>query len=221
MPATRKRKSPDLWFDYRGERHRVVFIEYQDGHPHSVVTEEHWNHSREPWFKPGVYEPKGTCAAYWDFDWCKRDSACYYHQSGLGGNPLSVEICRFVKPDPPPGVIWCAPGVVLTRWVSKGRTNVRIRSAATLLKMGYRLLDRPLLLRSDYGKRSRNPFVVSDEVGRTVYCKVCNDRFPDDRECEHLEWCDRCGWLVYCDTHVREDDPNGKPVIHDADDDED
>ncbi len=29
----------------------------------------------------------------------------------------------------------------------------------------------------------------------TVYCSICNDRFPDDEHCEHIWWCeDLCWW---------------------------
>jgi hypothetical protein len=219
--AMTKRKPPDLWHNYRDERHRIVFIEYQDGHPFSVVTEEHWDHSRKPWFVPGRDEPTGTCANDWDFEWCKRDRTCYFHQSGTGGgDPLQCEVHRFTHPDPPPGAIWCASDVVLTRWISAEKTDVQIRSDVTLLKMGYVRLARPLLLRGN-GKRSRNPFLTSDEVDTHIlWCERCKDHIPGDAECEHIEWCDRCSWWIYGDTHVRLDSHDDKPTVHDGEDDD-
>jgi hypothetical protein len=205
-------------FRLRQERHRIVYIEYLNRRPHSVVTELHWDHSRELWFQPGRDKPTGTCAEHWDFEWCRRDSDLYYCKSGFGGDPLVVDICRFAEPDPPPGMIWCAPDVKLIRWVSKERPEVEIRSDAVLLRMGYRRLNTPLLLATASG-RSRNPFKAAKEIDDSCsYCRICKDYLPWEHECEHLEWCDECTCLVYVDTHVREDDPDGEPVIHEEED---
>ena len=164
---------------------------------------------------------------HWDFDHSKRDDDVYYHQSGSGGDPLSINIGRFSEPQPPPGLLWTAPDVRLHRWVSKEKPEVAIRSNSTLLKMGYRRLSRPLVLRAGSGhwggvNRSRNPFLVCSETdSHLAYCKVCDDRFPSEQKCEHLEWCDRCAWLVYVDTHVREDEPEGAPTVHGETEDDD
>jgi hypothetical protein len=225
------RRPGELWWNYRGgwmpdiQRHRIVFIDYYDRKPCNVVTEEHWDHTGEPWFKPGIDKPTGTCAAYWDFDWSKRDGTLYFYQSGVGGDPLSAQISPFVRRDPPPGLIWAAPEVRFHRWLSKAKPDVAIRSDATLLAMGYRRLSRPLVLAGNgWGmpKGSRNPFSVAEETdSHLAYCKICDDHFPSDAECKHLEWCDRCASLVYVDTHVREDEPDGKPVIHGPDEEDD
>jgi hypothetical protein len=224
-----KRRRGEIWWEEGGgwnrdqELHRVVFIEYHDRRPVSVVTENHWDRSGMPWFKAGVDKPSGTCAAYWDFDWCKRDRALYYSQSGGGGDPLSIHVHSFCEPDPPPGLIWAAPDVRFHRWVSKDRPEVAIQTDSVLLMMGYHRIARPLLLKStqfDGPKRTRNPFLAAEELeGRIAYCKICDDHFPSDHECEHMEWCDRCASLVYIDGHVPED--QDEPVIHDETDDDD
>lgn len=224
MPTTkpRPRKPPELWAEIGGERHRIIFIEYRDGHPFSVVTEEHWDHTGKPWFRPDQHKATGTCARHWDFEWCRRDGVCYYHNIGGGGGIRDLSVGPYVEPDPPPGAIWCAPGVVLCRYASKARPKVRIRSDATLLKMGYRRLGRPLLLPGgnawDSPKRSRNPFAVSEATeSGCYYCAACGDWLPRDGECEHYEWCDLCGCLATVDGHIREDSHDGNPTEHDED----
>jgi hypothetical protein len=227
-----KRRRGEIWWEEGGgwnrdqQSHRVVFIEYHDRRPFNVVTENHWVHSGKPWFKPGVDRPNGTSACYWDFEWCKRDETLYYSQSGGGGDPRSIYIGRFTEPDPPPGLFWAAPDVRFHRWVSKAKPEVAIRSDSVLLAMGYRRLARPLLLKAAYhagsDKRTRNPFLAAEELeGRIAYCMICDDHFPSDHECEHMEWCDRCACLVYIDGHIPEDSHDGKPVIHDETDDDD
>lgn len=207
-----------LWWDRDGTYHRIVVIEYIDGLPHSVVTEEHWDHSGKPWFRPGRDRATGMCVEYWDFAWSKRDRTLYCHKSGSGGAYLEHMIHRFAEPDPPPGQIWIADDVRLYRWISSKRPRVFFRPDRMrdeLLKRGYRLLDRPLVVP---GSRSRNPFAVAEEPsGHLVYCKVCDDWFPFEDECEHMEWCDKCACLVYVENHVREDSHDGKPIIHDDD----
>jgi hypothetical protein len=213
-----------LWWTHdhswnRGsEQHRIVVIEYRNRRPFSVVTEEHWDHTERPWFVPGRDKPNGTVAAYWDFEWCKRDRNLYFHMSGIGGDPLAAYLCSFSKPDLLAGLLWAAPDVRFRRWISSKRPEVAIRSDSTLLSMGYRRVSRPLLLSGGEWaatKRSRNPFLVASETDSPpAYCRICDDYFPTDMECEHLEWCDRCGCLVYIDTHVREDEPGGEPIVH-------
>ncbi len=209
------KKAGELWFEH-GEppmRHRIVCIEYLDGQPGNAITEKHWDHTREPWFKPRRDKPTGTCGQYWDFEFCKRHGELYYYNSGMGGDYLTHSVGQMVKPDPP-ALIWCADDMVFTRWESHERPAVKIRSEAVLLKRGFKRITRPLMLKGNFA-RSRNPFKVATETfAGFAYCKICNDHFPDDMECEHLEWCDDCGSLVYVDTHVREDEPDGKPVVH-------
>ncbi|MHB8397368.1 MAG: hypothetical protein ACYDCI_00315 [Candidatus Limnocylindrales bacterium] len=197
---------------------RIMFIEYDRGWPNGVVTEQHWCRSGRPWFRPGIDSPVGTVARHWEFGWSKRGGEAYRFNSGMGGDPLSVVLYRRAKPDPP-SVIWAHADVGLYYVKSAGQPPVPA-TPRRLLPLGYRRVATPLLLAlPDGGRRTRNPFVASTEVySRPGYCKICDDYFPDDGECEHLEWCDQCESLVYVDTHVCEDDPDGEPVIHDASD---
>jgi hypothetical protein len=139
----------------------------------------------------------------------------FFHNSGGGGDPLKAHVGKFVNPNPPPGLIWIAEGVKVVRSAyRKGKyVDLPVSGEPELLRMGYRVLKRPLLLTSWSGEKSRNPFEASNEIeNRCVYCKVCDDYFPDDYEpCEHMHWCDECGCWVYTDTHVREDSHDGEP----------
>lgn len=199
------------------EPQRVVVIEYQDGWPCSVVTELHWDHSRKPWFKPGRDKPSGTCAEQWDFDYSRTERTLYFHDSGSGGTPKAY-VARFVKPDPPPAKLWVAEGVPIVDCGKSGRGV----SDATLLKRGYVLIPRPLLLPKPYGGKTRNPFEAGEE-GRTVYCGRCEDCLGCDdtnHPCEHIEWCDGCGLWVYADTRQHVEEHEGSLCDCEQDEDE-
>lgn len=51
------------------ECERILFVEYRDSRPFSVVTDR----------------------ATYDFEWCKRDGCLYKHDSGSGGGPFPVD----------------------------------------------------------------------------------------------------------------------------------
>lgn len=185
-----------------GERERVVAVEYQDGHPVSVLTEEQWDHSRKPWFVPGRDRPNGTSARWYDFHWCKRDETIYYHLSGSGGE-IRFHVGRFVHPDPPPAELWVAPGIPVVTDTGSGVRE--IGSDAELLSLGYRRIPAPRLLASWDGK-TRDPFAAGQE-SETVYCSRCRDDLPSDRLCEHVDWCDECCVYVYADDRSCVDEP--------------
>jgi hypothetical protein len=197
MAAAAKISSPNLWYERGTERHEVIYIEYQNRRPHSVVTLHHWDHRGKPWFNPARDTPTGTCPHYWDFDWCKRDRTAYYHNSGIGGDN-AIQVHRFCNPSPPPGELWVADGITLVRHNERA-----IRSDSALLKMGYRRLKRPRLLTTPRGEKTRNPFDAGEPTDTTIYCRVCRDRLPEDGwgpPCDHLEWCDECSAWVYAAT---------------------
>jgi hypothetical protein len=204
------------------ERHRIVYIEYYDRRPHAVITEEHWDHSKEPWFDPDEHKPTGTCSASWDFEWCKRDGQLYYEKAG-GGGDLGRIVLYGLSPSSPPAQIWAADDAAFYRTegrlVDNSYREIRIRSEAVLRRLGYVRIARPLLFSGGYKGRSRNPFNVGEELcdDRLAYCRVCEDHARTQDPCEHLEWCDLCCSMVYIATHVREDEPDGKPIIHEED----
>lgn len=143
---------------------RVIFVEYHDGRPHSVVTRtRHVAHDGKPYH----------AIEYYDFDWCERDGAMYYHLSGAGGGAkFSLYPCSS------PYQVWAAKGVKLVREDTKGRWH-----PATIL-------DSPLP-----GWPLDRLFDMAWE-SETEYCPVCRDDFPSDDAytlCDHVWWCDESG----------------------------
>lgn len=198
----------DLWWNYGEERHRIVYIEYHGRHCFAVITELHWDHTKKPWFKPGKDKPTGTCAAFWDFEYSKR-CGLWFHQTGSGGDPLVVNVGQMSYPNPPPATIWCAEDVVLTKW-TKRKDNVPIKTDAELLRRGFKRTYTPKRV-SLNGRRSTNPFEIADESSSSfVYCRVCKEHFPDDMECDHVEWCDDCGSMVNSNDRTVCDDEKSK-----------
>lgn len=210
----------DLWTTIRGERHRVVFIEYDDDDmPFSVITEEHWDHSREPWFKPGKNQPTGIATAYFDFKWSKSRGILFWHMNGFGGGVRDILMSRFVNPDN--GCrFWSAPHVRFTKWVGKdchGHSDPA--SESDLAEMGYRRIADPLpLMRHWRGEPMLNPFEAADGDVGCVYCPKCDDHIPEetDHPCEHLSFCERCGEIVLLKGkgHVPLHDDGRRPYRH-------
>ena len=207
--APRPRKPPSrlgIWIVEGGKTLRIVAIEYQDGWPVNVLTEEHWDHRNKPWFRPGRSQPTGICPQYWDFNYSKASETLYYHNSGSGGEVRYI-VSRFVHPDPPPAHLWVADGIPIVRTVrargtERGWTERRVGDRE-LLRLGYRRLRHPRRLPERYGNlRTTNPFAVGEE-GETVWCEQCEDHQPTDGSyspCEHISWCHQCSLLVYDDT---------------------
>src|ERR1035437_161421 len=226
MKTASKPRASDLWYTQSGESHRVVAIEYQDGHPWSVVTEMHWDHTGKPWFNPAKDQPTGTSPETWDFDRCKRDQATYYHLSGSGGD-IEFVVARFTHPSPPKALLWVARGVPIVTHVSHadGTWNYRRVSNGELLRRGYQRIARPkrLPLVNAYpyrkAKTTLNPFEAAWE-GETVYGDRCQDDLPCEdtyEPCEHVRWCDECVMWFYCDDQTYVESSSGK---HDCPDDE-
>jgi hypothetical protein len=214
-------KVRDIWYTHcEGDgRQRVVAVEYQDGWPVSVLTELHWDHSRKPWFDPAKHPATGTCAEWWDFDWCKRDGTLRYHNSGSGGE-IRFHVARFVHPTPPKAELWVADGlpVVTAARRKDGTWGERRVGAAELLRRGYARIARPrsLPLVNAYPyrkvKTTLNPFEAGWE-GDTIYCDRCDDHLPSEdtyRPCDHVEWCDECGMWVYTDDQTYLESSSGK-----------
>jgi len=217
----------DIWYEHNGEPHRVVAIEYQDGWPSSVLTECHWDHTGEPWFKPGHDKPNGTCAYHWDFDWCKAEKSLYFHNCGQGGK-IDYHVGRSVQPVPPKAQLWVAEGVPILAYSEGGKRERRVRGATELLKRGYQLIDQPLRLPCiDYmackTKTTMNPFYAGWE-GETVWCTRCQSSHPcedTNNPCEHIAWCDGCANWIYSESRTWVEDERSTCDCKEDDDDED
>jgi hypothetical protein len=189
----------NLWYSGKEFPQRVVVIEYEKRRPVSVITEEHWDHSKKPWFVPGRGLPTGTCPQHYDFNFSKRDASLYWHNSG-GGGGLKYIALKFSEPSPPPGEIWIADDVPVFKY-GKRLKEIAIDDAE-LLKLGYRRLKNPRLLSDSYSEvKSRNPFDASTE-GRCIYCDYCRDHLLEDSLCEHIDWCGECAGFVYLKSKI-------------------
>jgi len=169
----------------------VVWIEYHDGRPFAVVTGDERGMST------------------WDFEFCKAEGRHYYHRSGGGPAWSGCVVNAFSEPDPPPGQLWRKAGVPLCANDGK-RTPL---TDADCLAMGLVVIAEPL----DVGGCQGNPFEVAEE-GRTVYCEFCEDNVLSDGyddPCEHITWCEECGWWVYEDVHHRRVGMgDAEPTVH-------
>jgi len=154
----------------------ILFIEYQNGEPFNVVTDE------------GDYAIERCGGEDGDFH-------CY--NSGSGGNfGESFDVSKLCNPTPVTSAIWVAQGCKLHRYGKK--KDVPITSKKQLLDMGYKWLDEPLDLTEYLNKYERekgettcNPFKIADEIYEGfVYCSVCDCNWIADSEseCRHIFW---------------------------------
>jgi len=178
---------------------KVVWIEYHDDRPCSVVTAH-----------------GGACST-WDFEWCERDGCLYYHMSGCGPLWFGCTLGQYSTPVPPPCKLWHLPGAPALGYAA-GPENRPVLSPDEILAHGYLVIDEPIVLT---GAGERNPFEVAYE-GATVWCQHCEDMLPrdEDEPCEHLSWCDECENHVYTVEvggragHMPADSYNIAPVFH-------
>lgn len=179
-----------------GVKHRLLVIEYLDDKPHSVITEEHWEHSKKPWFREGVHTTSGTCCCDFDFNFSKAHDTIYWHKSGCGGDRSLYVIGKLSN-----GArkIWLAPDIKLATHVAGDQWNwgaKRELTAAEIAEYGYSVLEKPI---------SENPFAGACGDIDCVYCPRCESYLPDDFNilsglCEHAQWCDDCSAWVLDDT---------------------
>lgn len=94
--------------------HAAIFVEYDDGRPFSVVTED---------------------GDDFDFDYCKRDDQIYYHRSGLGPPRTRIEAPQFAFPE--------ASIESITIWVREGAVLVDEQGEPVVdhAARGYKLLQ--------------------------------------------------------------------------------
>ncbi len=177
----------------------IVFIEYDGNNiPFCVVTHQAFDHRNKPWFKPeGNYDGTGITKETYDFDWSEGHESLYYHNSGSGGEENDIVLGQLVNPEPPEK-IWAAAGMRFVEqkhkgqeWVSTELTGEQIRAR------GYEVIKEPLDIASAIGESGEviiNPFDEACE-SETVYCSICEDRFPDDSLCKHVFWSEG-GWYA-------------------------
>lgn len=143
----------------------VLYVEFIDGKPHSVVTTE----------------------STYDFNWCERDQDLLYYDSGGGGYPgYSQDVPHWC--DPEGKSFWAADCVELRikrEWDHDARKYQVDENATPELLAKYQLVRLEAI---------DDPFEDAIETeGGIRYCSVCDDHFPDDSTCNHVWWGDG-GW---------------------------
>jgi hypothetical protein len=131
--------------DIENEEHTVVFIEYEDGIPFSVITMYWVDSALKPYFRP----------VFWDVfaeSGDKHDLRIY--KSGSGGNAFELEAPKYS--DGFSAQIWYDPILDL-----KGDLK------------SLELLKQPITMKNMYGEPSSNPFDVCEITYSDEYCDVC------------------------------------------------
>jgi hypothetical protein len=126
------------------EKHKVIYIEYQDGLPHSVVTIFFVDTAKEPYWRP----------EYWDFfanEGDKNDLRAY--SSGSGGDDKKIQAPQYID------------GYLGARyWMAE---YIEFDGEPKNIKR----LKSPKLLRCY--ENSRNPFKVAEITHSCEYCDRC------------------------------------------------
>lgn len=175
----------NYFIDLDGTRHRLLAIEYSEGRPHEVVTEEFWDHSQKPWFQKGKHQETGTCPKYYDFNWSERDGRLYWHNSGMGGDKRTHALGQLINWR---AEIWIAPDIELTKHVERAGELIEEKATSEEIeRLGYTVLDAPRKIEQD-GECSVDPFEFADGDTETIWCAICQDNLPEESACDHLFW---------------------------------
>ena len=104
------------------------------------------------------------CNQTYDFEWCKAHAELYYDESG--GGPTAF-----------------AEGARDDHWWARSdlREDVHI--------LGVLAANRLKELPAEWRDPFRN---AMDED--TTWCEICKDYWPDSDLCQHIWWCEECGW---------------------------
>lgn len=153
--------------DFHHEGKPIVLIEYYKvatfWMPHAVFVS---NAPKHPQYFAEV-----------DFNYCNRDGALFYHETGGGG----LYVNGWPNAKKLHAKLWwnheLAPGL-------RTGGGDKVTDPATL---GFELLTHPLKL----GAAEVNPFTYGSE-GEVLYCTKCKDHIPEDHPCGHVFWCEKC-----------------------------
>lgn len=133
-------------FQIDDTEHRIIYIEYQDGLPHSVITTFFVPTAKEPYWRP----------EYWDFfanEGDKNDLRAY--NSGSGGDATKIQAPQYI--DGYSGARY---------WMEK---DIEFDGTPKNIKQ----LKHPKLIEARWGDKSRNPFKVAEITNSYEYCDRC------------------------------------------------
>lgn len=151
----------ELYYEHRGEKHRIICIEYVRGIPNRVYTSRHI--------------PKATDGPYdrlydWDFDinahWGEGIDALMFYNSGSGGDANELRDPSYIE------------GIDAKVWLADGIKFKEDPKSVTVIKS-------PLMLKTKY-KKSKNPFEIGAEVSSTCFCRDCDGMVGDSWCNEHM-----------------------------------
>lgn len=204
------------------EVQNIVAITYHHGIPSDVATEHEWDHTGNRWHVPGRDKPRGWAWSYYNFDYCAAEDAVYHHLSGGGGGRYIYDVPQYCDPYPPPAQLWLARPMRLVGY-NRALARKQLLVPGDLARRGVAIIQQPLDLSRFAGGWQKssgattNPFDIAEESDGN-YCEICKDWYPDDAECEHMDWCNVCGSHVYLldnGGHTLYDKgPHGKPADH-------
>lgn len=126
--------------------HEVIYIEYQDMIPWSVITMIFVSTAKEPYWR----------CYYWDvFAESGNKNDLRIYNSGSGGNPLKIEAPKYMD-----GVTGCE------YWIS---------NKASLKEDGKNItkIEKPRRIIYGFNQSSINPFKTAEQTYSNEYCDVC------------------------------------------------
>ena len=152
------------------EPHRVVYIDYNDGIPHQVMTTRFIPTADTPYWR----------LFWWDFfanNGDKKDIRAY--NSGSGGTPKEIQAPQW------------ADGYIGKYWMAD---DAKFRGKPKNAKR----LKNPIPIADYFGKKSINPFKVAETTNSMEYCDRCGHDSTDFCD-EHKYWDENDGVGRYKD----------------------
>lgn len=155
-----------------GTQSRMVLVEYGwNGMPHSVIVNCH-------------RDDGAVSQNQYDFDYSKKWNTLYWYHSG--GGPKFVQYClgKLVK-NQKLCDIWISAEIQLLNEKKVRSKYLEVPFDGDFTKFGYNRIDSLKLLGDS--ALTCDPFEFGEETDYPIdYCDVCNDYFPSDQQCEHL-----------------------------------
>jgi hypothetical protein len=149
------------------EKHKIIYIEYQDKLPFKVITAKFIETAKNPYWIP--YQ--------WDFFACNGDvKEILAYNSGFGGEINQLQASHYVE-------------------TFKG-ASYWIDDCAKLEKQAINInrLKNPILLKNDWIS-SKNPFKIAQITHSHEYCDICN--YFSDEFCNEHKYFDAEGYARY------------------------
>lgn len=137
---------------------RIIFVEFHQGMPFSVITTNDRDYRKD-----------------YTFDYSKHYDSLYWENVGSGpgrGEPIIVTPCIGTTPT----CYWAAPGIeVVEQHYDNCGPLVRLDA-----------FPMPYTLDNLFTGSIEDGAEFDSSYGDTIYCAICDDRFPVDYPCRHM-----------------------------------